>query len=404
MPSVIHLRAGITAVFVLILTLTGCSGVPSPAATVNPDSSTDTLAIVAGARQNQPALFSSRESSGQNQQVLNLPSLGNSLHEKLSSNATVTVIPADGVPAASQSATLTVIDKNPKTRSDSIASNVSSAAGLIASARASVTETNTLAAIDVAGRAGKTVFIVDSGVSTTGPLALQTGLLSSKTDVNSLIRQLEASGNQPHFNGTRFIWWGLGQVTAPQPALPIWARTKLQQLWEAVITAGGGTVVFNHEQLTPGDPASPQLPHVTPVDFTDTPVEPLSLTLPETRLHFQENVASFADVEKAKAALAAIAPALNINDHPHIWITGCTALDPAATAANMKTVSRARAEATAKLLRELGATSALHVEGYGPHCPGRISDLNANGLLTENAALNRKVLITSTAQQETPAQ
>ncbi|MCY0905759.1 hypothetical protein [Arthrobacter sp. H14-L1] len=350
-------------------------------------------------------MFSKISVDGQDRQVLNLSSLGKSLHDKLSSSLTVTVIPADGAPTAARSADLAVIDKNPKTRSDSTESNVSSAVGLIAASRATVNESNTLAALDTAGRSSKSVFIIDSGVSTSGPVMLQTGLLSTKTDVNSLVKQLQASGNQPRFQGTHFTWWGLGQVAAPQPALPIWAHTKLQQLWEAIITAGGGTVEFNNEIFPPGDAASPPLPPVTPVNFTDTPVAPVALTLPQTQLRFNPNLASFADKDKARTVLAAIAPDLNRNDHPDIWLTGCTALDPMSTSESMKTLSQRRAEAVATVLRGLGVTSTLHTDGYGPNCPGRISDLDTHGqLVAGKAALNRKVLITSTRQMENPAQ
>lgn len=405
MSSPSFLRKALTVVAVSAAALlTGC-GASSTAAPADNGTASATLAIIAGNRQGDPTIFSTTSVNGQDEQVLNLTSLGKSLHDKLSSSLTVTVIPADGDPTASQSANLPVNDKNPKTRTDSIDSNVSSAAGLIAASQAKVSESNTLAAMDTAARASKSVYVIDSGVSTTGPVMFQAGLLSPKTDMNLLVRQLKASGNQPDFSGVHFTWWGLGQVAAPQPALPIWARAQLQKFWEAVITAGGGTVEFNNEPFPPGSEAPNGLPAVTPVNFTDTAVAPIALSLPDTQLQFNQNEATFAEKDKTRTLLAAIAPDLNKNDHPDIWLTGCTALDPKATEASMKTLSQARAQAVATLLHELGVSSNLHTDGYGPNCPGRIPDLDANGQLIEaKATANRKVLITSLPQHQTPAQ
>lgn len=354
------------------------------------------VAIVAGDRQGVPSLFDKSGSSGS---ALVLPSFVSALEEQTKHDLALTVLAVDGNPQPAASMELRVDSTNPKTAERSISENTGAMATAILSSKAKTPESNLLLALDSAGRSvmgqqNSNVFVVDSGISTTGPLMFQTGLIGPQTDAAKIVDQLRSAGNLPSMKGVNVQWWGLGQVAGPQAAVPIWTNAKLRELYTLIIQASGGTVVFHNDLIPPTAPTL-GLPKVTSVTFTDTVAAPISVPLPESRLMFEKESAEFTDPVAAAKSIGEVASEFSEATTSEIWVTGCTAFPPGASVAGMERLSTKRAQAVRAELVNSGLSN-VHARGFGPNCPGRIPDVTADGKSIPDAqAQNRKVLVTS---------
>jgi len=330
------------------------------------------------------------------------------LMSRFDRDMTVSIIPVDGDSQAQAAVPFELDTRNGKKREESPEDNVVALSGKLADIRASSGEADLLAALDSGGRASassenKILYLYDSGVSTAGPLAMQNGLLGRDTNVTLIIESLRAVGNIPYLDGVTVHWWGLGQVVAPQNDVPVWARTKLRELWAAVVEAGGGSVSF-HDDAVVATPPVGDLPGVTPVTFDDGEPKPVSVTIPESQISFRPDTADFAEPAAAEKALKAIASALEQPEGNRLWVTGCTANPSGASVPRMQELSQQRAQRVADELAKSGITTAFEVQGFGPACPGRTPESGTTSEIDASQAKNRRVLVTSRELLPVPVQ
>lgn len=355
------------------------------------------MVVIAGDRQGVPSIV---DESGREPEIV-ISSLRAELLKRFDRDMTVSFVPADGDPQAVRMETYELDTDNPTQQAESGKKRLEELSEHLADLQAPAGESDVLGALDAGGRAtadsdNKALYVFDSGVSTAGPLALQNGLLGPQTDVSQIVEQLEATGSIPHLSGVEVHWWGLGQVVEPQGAPPVWARTKLQELWTAVVEAGEGSVVFHDDAVQAVAPTG-ELPEVTPVEFSDVVAEPVSVTLPESQISFQPNTAEFADPDSAEQTLTDLVSTLEKSSAPALWVTGCTASPEGVSAEAMQQLSEQRARTISRSLEAAGLSTTLHAQGLGPACPGRTPETGDGEGLETAQAKNRRVLITSTA-------
>ena len=124
--------------------------------------------------------------------------------------------------------------------------------------------------------------------------------------------------------------------------------------------------------------------------------EPVSVTIPESQISFQPDTADFADPDAAERTLTNLVSILEQSKAPALWVTGCTASPEGVSTDLMQRLSEQRAGAIARSLESAGLSTALHVQGLGPSCPGRTPEITDGEGLEAAQAKNRRVLITST--------
>jgi outer membrane protein OmpA-like peptidoglycan-associated protein len=369
------------AALVLVSGLTACGGgvhaSPPSAAT----------AFVVGQRSNMPAPVP----TGRAFEAMN---------DAVDREAEVSVIVPDGAPEVVASTRLVITGANPVARDNSRQANLARIAEAITSARARDEEAELLAALSLAERSvrsvvgTRTIVVLDSGLSTTGPLDFtQPGLLDAvPTEVVDLLRAAKAL---PDLTGITVVWHGLGDVHDPQEGLRIAERDNLVAIWKAVLEAAGAEpVVIEEKPLSGAAPSG--LPWVTPVVPPDPVVcQESEVVLRGGDVAFQPDSAAFRDPAAARAVLEPIAAQI-IDGDLTATVTGTTAR--VGPDQGQRDLSSARARAVADVLSELGVPpAALTVEGLGSNFPGYVPDLGVNGeLLPGPAAENRKVIITLT--------
>lgn len=354
------------------------------------------MVLIAGDRQGMPSIV---DESGRNPEIV-ISSLREELESRFDRDMTVSVIPADGDPRTAQTETYELDTDNPTQREASPEERLEELSENLADVQATTGESDVLSALDIGGRPtadaeNKKLYVFDSGVSTAGPLAMQNGLLGPETDVSQIVEQLKAAGNVPHVSGVEVHWWGLGQVMDPQGTPPVWAKTKLEELWTAIVEAGGGSVTFHDDAVQATAPTG-DLPDVTPVTFSDVVAKPVSVSIPESQISFQPDTAEFARPDTAARTLADLVSTLETSSADALWVTGCTANPEGVAEMYMQQLSEERARTIARSLEDSGLSTTMHVQGLGPACPGRTPEVEGDEGFEAAQAENRRVLITST--------
>lgn len=371
-----------------------------PLASCSPSDSTSTIdtVLVIAARANMPALV-----DAQGQPVGG--ALASEVTRLSEAEGTLTIVRDDGSPKTT-SATLTIDKTSSTTRDDSAAANRDTMAGELRLARATVGEADPVTALDEAVRAtsaGQGIDMFDNGLSTTGTMLMQTGLLTQSGDMKKLAAQLKQQRVLGSLKGIHVRWYGLGEVAAPQGRVPEWALAQLKTLYTTLITDAGGTVEFLPLAAASGNGVT--TPKVSVVPFVVQTVSanpskaaspPISRVLDETQLAFVADSVEFADPSAAAATLKTVAIQLSSGDYPTVWVYGCTARPKGATDAGLKAFGLKRAQRVVSVLIKQGARATLRAASLGWACPGYVNDRDANGdLVTDLATRNRRVIITS---------
>lgn len=252
--------------------------------------------------------------------------------------------------------------------------------------------------------------VVDSGLSTSGPLQFQQGLLNA--DPVALVSALQARpGAMPNLGGTSVILSGFGTSTdSPQGPLGSSQRTVLVDLWTRILKSANATSI---SAVLPSGKwrAAAGLPYVTPVPIQpETPVLPVDPAGPSTApssttglgsggtlvyqnatLGFLGDSDQFADPADAEKVLSALAVDAKAN-HWRLLVTGTTAT--CSQPAYCQRLSESRAKRVVDILTKLGVADAQAV-GAGDSFPGKVPDLRPDGSLDPvKSALNRTVRIT----------
>lgn len=256
-----------------------------------------------------------------------------------------------------------------------------------------------LSALD--GYDHKSIMVMGSGISTAGDLCFQNNLFLADTE--TIVEELAMRQEIPDFSGVEeVIWAQMADVAGLQPELSQLQRSKLQEIWEGIITKGGGTLTIDPAAPVPVD-TTKEYPPVSvvelmdeePIQFDDTQFTGDNFQTPfvlsEEKVGFLPDQAVFADAEQAMEILCPIAEYL-IKSGESILLAGTTAGDE--TTAESLQLSANRAEAVQNILVQLGVSSEqLTFIGLGCDNPWHISDAGMDGPLAQS---NRKVVLVST--------
>lgn len=270
-------------------------------------------------------------------------------------------------------------------------------------AKAKTPEIDTLSAITQAAKSiqsssgSRTLLVFDSGLSTTGLLNFaEQNLIDA--DPDKIVEQLDEKHYIPNLEGINVVWTGIGQTCGDQTPLTENYKYKLEQLYNAILIAGGAKVTFNHEPIQGDEPESVPECSIVPVVEDSLDINgalPDVVKLDETKISFVSDKAVFVSETDAYEALKPIADILIKNTDMKVLIVGSTATD--GTPEGCKNLSQLRADKVKDtLIEDLHVNpNQLSTFGAGQNStPFRVDDLDSNGNLIESeAAKNRAVFI-----------
>lgn len=335
---------------------------------------------------------------------LNIPSISSAIYDTCLSFGRVTAFVSDG--NAFLAGDYTINEPNVKVdntkRKQLAKKNCNQIMSECATAKAKTPEIDTLSAITQAAKSiqsssgNRMLLIFDSGLSTTGLLNFaEQNLIDA--DPDKIVEQLEEKHNVPNLEGIDVIWTGIGQTCGDQTPLTENYKFKLEQLYYAILTAGGATVTFNHEPIQGEEPEGVPECSIVPVIEETLDINsalPEVVKLDDTKISFVSDKAEFVSDTDAYDALRPIAEILNNNPDLKLIIVGSTATD--GTIEGCKTLSQMRADKVKIALTELHVDeNQLTTYGAGQtSTPFRVDDLDNNGDLIESEAVkNRAVYI-----------
>jgi OmpA-OmpF porin, OOP family len=344
------------------------------------------LAVAIGARSNVP------DESG------SLPPVVTSL---LMSAATgkrpISLIRIDGQPKIFTPPTFTTDAQNAPARQQDLNDylNAEISPILHKQIRAQVPQADVLTALDLAASATApdgNIVVVDSGLSTTGPLNYtQPGLLMAPpSDVVKFLRQKNLL---PQLSGRHVLLSGFGYTADPQPRLNQAQRNSVINQWVAIIKAGGGCVSVDQAPNTASDlPGLPSVAIVTP------PPTPTFSNCGTIALEDAGSVGFFVGSSKFRDPSAAAATLHNLADKlkqgsEHIILIGSTSSEGSDQMNN--SLSQSRAKAVETVLVSMGISmSRITIHGEGSHWPGRVNDQGPGGVLLPGPAeQDREVIV-----------
>ncbi len=211
--------------------------------------------------------------------------------------------------------------------------------GLLQSSMAETPEVDLLAALTLTSRelnssvfrGGSTeVYVYDAGVSTKYLNMAITDL--EYVDADSIVKVLQSKNMIPDLNGATIHWYGSGdtdyQISSAQ-------ADGIRKVWETVITAGGGNVIFYTDPAT--EKFNVELPEVTELPYTVELIEPgtskptkiddidTPIVFTEEEIGFEPGKASFIDTKLAAETLSTVTSYLKQHTDERILIAGTTA-------------------------------------------------------------------------------
>lgn len=336
---------------------------------------------------------------------LNIPSISSAIYDTCLSYGRVTAFVSDG--NAFLAGDYTINEPNVKVdntkRKQLAKKNCNQIMSECSNAKAKTPEIDTLSAITQAAKSiqspsgSRTLLIFDSGLSTTGLLNFaEQNLIDA--DPDKIVEQLDEKHYIPDLEGINVVWTGIGQTCGDQTPLTENYKYKLEQLYNAILTAGGATVTFNHEPIQGDEPEGVPECSIVPVveDLLDiNGALPDVVKLDETKISFIPDKAEFVSESDAYEALKPIADILVSNTDMQVMIVGSTATD--GTPEGCKTLSQLRADKVKDTLIEKLHVNPNQLSTFGAGqspTPFRVTDLDNNGNLIESeAAKNRAVYI-----------
>jgi hypothetical protein len=342
-------------------------------------------AVVVGGRSNMPA-----------------PSLAGGAREALEtaflSQDMLFIVEVSGRPRERYREPLSHNCSNPPTCRGAVRSFQQKIDALVAAVAAGREEADTLGAILVAAGllAGvdidgpRQIVVIDNGLQTTGAMPLhQPGALFA--DPELVVEPWLADGMLVDLDGVEVLLTGLGATYEPQAELPLELVDALTELWTTVLAAAGARVRVDSIGL-PEHPPAQGLPQVTPVTFHEvlpTSVE-ACVRLRADQVGFVANMDTFLDAARTREVLTPYAEEI-IAKGMSVTVIGTTALEETSS----PPLSRRRAEAVVRVLRDLGVPRNLMVAaGVGTDFVGYVPPFDSRDNFVETIAVqNRLVFI-----------
>ena len=248
----------------------------------------------------------------------------------------------------------------------------------------------------------KVLLIIDNGLSTKGYLDFTANLLYADTE--EILTALNEAEAIPDLKGVHVLWMYLGQTVAPQEELSEAQKHKLEEIWTAILKAGGVERVDFATDVA-SDMSENTMPPVSTVDVEErrinvTATEPMdTIVLDNTSVQFLGDKAEFVNEEVAINAISEYAKILLQQPNRQVYIIGTTA---GGDREFCKELSEARAEAVKSVLISCGVSEEqLICLGLGCEDPWHIQDVDENGRQVEEyASKNRKVLLMDVKSEE----
>ncbi|WP_349627089.1 OmpA family protein [Leifsonia sp. C5G2] len=382
-----RLLAAAAAVVALCAGLTACTSATASGQACD-QSAKRNLGVVAGSTANAPAVALPASASA-------------TLEAAGKTNGSVTVVVPSGTPqvmgttALGSSAQDAIVCQNDqRTKLTQITSYID---GL----KATAPEVDFLGAIDQAARdlgsKPMGVVVIGSGLQTTDPLNFAgTGLLYA--DPAQVVSDLSSRNLLPKdLKGVTVYWSGMGDTAGAQQPLTVPARSNLEAIWSAVVTAAGGTLSLLPEPASGSAPAG--LPAVTPVAVEAVATKTdwsRPVVIRNSELLFTKDTADFTDPAAAQKVLAQLVPTIEQNGKV-VTVTGTASKDQATDNSADTALSLRRADAVKAALVSLGVPSALlQTAGVGFEWCGFRPETDASGRYSDALAeQNRSVILTS---------
>ena len=242
----------------------------------------------------------------------------------------------------------------------------------------------------------KYIYVLSNGIQTAGQLNMQDGLPENALAGEKLISQLADAGALGNLKEASVYWAGLGQLNDEEAQPNLQSLESLVAIWTGLILRADGKVASLSPGTIPGGmPPEGSIPVSSVRWLADACV---SVTIGRDRgFEFESDRAEFLDLAAAKDGARIVADQIRGSECSGVvTVTGFTASGTdqsnfLASSVKLQSLSLARAQAFADLLRAAGVESPIEVIGAGK---GPINDWDENGNFVEElGAQNRKVVV-----------
>lgn len=344
---------------------------------------------------------------------LNTESVYSQIYEACYTYGDVSAFIVDGDPYAVCHYELNAPDKkiDSAKRKQLATNNTKQILSTITEASAITPEIDTLTAITksadtlhgTAGEAQLSMIVYDSGLSTASLLNFAAQNIIEEP-VENIIAQLEVLHAIPDLEGIDVVWIGLGQTCGEQANLTSTYKYKLEEIWTAILKAGGaGSVTFDKTQLSEKEYAG-NLPECTIVPVVADSLDIKELVaqekLPEvikwdsnSNVKFIGDEDEFIDPDAAMEELNPIAEHLKARPDEVMYVFGMTATDASGDLGIE--LAKARAETCKNSLIGAGVNENQVITfGLGQlDNPLRVNDVDENGNQIEELARKNRAVI-----------
>lgn len=149
---------------------------------------------------------------------------------------------------------------------------------------------------------GSKIVVIGSGLSDNGDLNFsKTGILTNEEQRNEIIQKIREKNGSDYLKGYSVMFYGLGDTTAPQEALPTAQKNVVRTIYRNVVRSLGGEVEVSTKTLI-GEPIETKYI----VGTTDTGCGDIGLIFDDTSLKFVANQPTFIDSSVAKNTLLTV--------------------------------------------------------------------------------------------------
>ena len=388
--------------------LTGCADISKELTSLDivggsRDSDGKALAVVGSPHSNEPSF------------PLNAPSIKDKIYDCCYTYGSVSFITNDANPKVVYQADIPKPEKSglSENKKNKIAKDFTiQLLKELSCMHAEVSEVDTLKAVSYASKTlsgikstDKMIVIMDNGLSTVGYLDFTKGFLYSDTEL--IVEALEKAEAIPELSDIDILWMYMGQTASPQQELSEVDKHKLEEIWSAILIAGGARNIEFVNDIASDDP-NEDLPSVSVVDVQERTIEvetatpiPVRCIIPKpietieldsASVSFIGNKAEFVNYEDASDELKKYANLLLEHPDNKVYVIGTTATG---SETFCRELSVKRAEKICQVLTSHGVPESQLISlGMGYEDPWHIPDIDDAGRhIEEYACQNRKVLI-----------
>lgn len=242
----------------------------------------------------------------------------------------------------------------------------------------------------------KKIVIYDTGLSTSGSLNfLEKDYFNmNETQLDAVIQELYAKKELPDMNEVTVNWYGLGDVSEPQPDLSRNNIETLKTIWKMIIEKAGGEVEFID---IPSVGANSEELKVSVVYINNPSKETTTEVNVLEEIRFIANDDNYLYKNESEKTLENLASIMKNNSDKNWFIIGCTAGKVSGVTDEFENkLSRNRATRVMNTLVSFGVSKDnLKLGAMGSNAPWHIMDVNGDKLEESKAQLNRVVKIFS---------